>query len=323
MAKAIRFHRPGGPEVLVLEDVEVGYPGPGHALVRHAAIGVNYIDIYHRSGDYALPLPSGLGSEAAGVIESVGEGVGELRPGDRVAYAVPTPGSYAELRILPADRLVRIPDGIGFDTAASMMLKGMTVHYLTHRTFQVKRGDVVLLHAAAGGVGLIACQWLNTLGATVIGTVGSDEKAAQARAHGCHHTVVYTRENFVDRVQEITGGTGVSVVYDSVGRDTVDGSLRCLRPLGMLVLFGASSGTVSEVSVAVLQKGSLFFTRPGLFHYIASRAELESGANALFGMVQGGEVEIEIGARYPLAEAAQCHRDLVGRKTTGSVLLQP
>ncbi len=323
MAKAIRFHRAGGPEVLVLEDVEVAPPAAGDVLVRHAAIGVNYIDTYHRSGAYAVPLPSGLGSEAAGVVESVGYGVRSLKPGDRVAYAVATPGSYAELRSLPADRVVKIPDAVGFETAASMMLKGMTVHYLAHRTFQVKRGDVVLLHAAAGGVGLIACQWLSELGATVIGTVGSEEKASLARAHGCHHTIVYTRENFVERVKEITGGKGVSVVYDSVGKDTFNGSLQCLKNLGMLVLFGASSGAVPEVSVAALQRGSLFFTRPGLFHYIASPADLESGARALIDMVQRGRVKIEIGARYPLAEAAQSHRDLAARKTTGSVILQP
>lgn len=323
MTKAIRFHRPGGPEVLVLEDVEVGPPAPGQALVRHAAIGVNYIDTYQRAGVYALPFPSGLGSEAAGIVESVGEGVRDVKPGDRVAYAVSAPGSYGEVRSLPADRLVRLPAGISFDVAASMMLKGLTVQYLTHRTFAVKRGDTVLLHAAAGGVGLIACQWLNALGATVIGTVGSDEKAALAKAHGCHHTIVYTRENFVERVKTITGGAGVTVVYDSVGRDTIEGSLQCLRLLGTLVLFGASSGPVPQLSVAALQKGSFFFTRPGLFHYIASRADLESGAKALFDMVQSGRVKIKITGRYPLAEAAQCHRDLAARKTSGSLLLLP
>lgn len=323
MTKAIRFHQPGGPEVLQLEEVDIPVPGPGHARVRHTAIGVNFIDIYHRAGIYPLPLPSGLGSEAAGVVEAVGDGVEEVKPGDRVAYAVSTPGSYAQYRNVPADRLVKLPQGIGDEQAASVMLKGLTAHYLIHRTYAVKAGDTVLLHAAAGGVGLIACQWLNALGATVIGTVGSDEKAALARAHGCHHTIVYTSEDFVERVKALTGGKGVQVVYDSVGKDTVDGSLRCLRPLGMLALFGASSGSVSQVSVQALQKGSLFFTRPGLFHYIAARADLDSGAKALFEAVLSGKLKIEISRRYALAEAARCHRDLAGRKTTGSLLLLP
>lgn len=321
--KAIHFQKQGGPEVLAVEDIELGPPEPGHAVVRHAAIGVNYIDIYHRAGIYRVPLPSGLGLEAAGVVEAVGDGVRDLEPGDRVAYAVSAPGSYSEARALPADRLMKLPPGIDSEVAASMMLKGLTVHYLIHRTFAVKRGDSVLLHAAAGGVGLIACQWLNTIGATVIGTVGSDAKAALAKAHGCHHTIVYTRENFVERVKEITGGAGVSVVYDSVGKDTVEGSLQCLRTLGMMVMFGASSGPVPQLNVAALQKDSLFFTRPGLFHYIAERADLEAGARALFEVVQSGKVRIEIGGRYPLAQASQCHRDLEARKTTGSLLLIP
>lgn len=321
--KAIRFHSQGGPEVLVLEDIEAEPAAPGHALVRHEAIGVNYIDTYHRSGTYRVPLPSGLGSEAAGVVESVGEGVTDIKPGDRVAYAVATPGSYSEVRTLPADRLVKLAPGISSDVAASMMLKGLTVHYLIHRTYPVRRGDVVLLHAAAGGVGLIACQWLNAIGATVIGTVGSDEKAALAKAHGCHHAIVYTRENFVERVKEITGGAGVPVVYDSVGKDTAEGSLQCLRLRGMMVLFGASSGPVPQIDISALQKGSLFFTRPGLFHYIAERADLQAGAQALFDMVASGKLKLEIGGRYPLAQAAQCHRDLEARKTTGSLLLIP
>lgn len=323
MTKAIRFNQTGGPEVLQLENVDIPAPGPGQARVRHTAIGVNFIDIYHRSGIYPLPLPSGLGAEAAGVVEAVGEGVGEVQPGDRVAYAVSSPGSYAQYRAVPVDRLVKLPPGVSDEQAASLMLKGLTAHYLIRRTYAVKPGDTVLLHAAAGGVGLIACQWLNALGATVIGTVGSDEKAALARAHGCHHTIVYTREDFVERVKALTGGKGVHVVYDSVGKDTLDGSLRCLRPLGMLALFGASSGSVSQVSVQALQKGSLFFTRPGLFHYIAARGDLDSSAKALFEVVLNGKVKIEIGRRYALGEAAQCHRDLAGRRTTGSLLLLP
>jgi NADPH2:quinone reductase len=323
MMKAIRMHQHGGPEVLRYEDVETPVPQTGEVLVRHAAMGVNYIDTYHRAGAYPVPMPSGLGCEAAGTVESVGSGVNGFAPGDRVAYAVPTPGSYAQMRALPADRLVRIPDAISLDTAASMMLKGLTAQFLFHRTYAVRAGDTVLLHAAAGGVGLIACQWLNALGATVIGTVGSDEKAALAREHGCHHTIVYTRENFVDRVNEITGGKGVPVVYDSVGKDTFDGSVQCLRQRGMMVLFGASSGAVAQVSVAALQKGSHFFTRPGLFHYIASRDDLESGASALFDMVGKGRIRIDVSGRYPLADAAQSHRDLAARRTTGSLLLLP
>ncbi len=323
MMKAIRLHQHGGPEVLSYEDVEIPAPQAGEVLVRHAAIGVNYIDTYHRAGAYPVPLPSGLGCEAAGTVEAVGAAVTGLEPGDRVAYAVPMPGSYALMRALPADRLVKIPDGIAFDTAASMMLKGLTAQFLFHRTYAVQAGDTVLLHAAAGGVGLIACQWLNALGVTVIGTVGSDEKAALARAHGCHHTIVYTRENFVDRVKEITGGEGVPVVYDSVGKDTFDGSIQCLRQRGMMVLFGASSGPVAQVSVASLQKGSHFFTRPGLFHYIASRDDLEAGARALFDMVGKGKIRIDVSGRYALADAAQSHCDLAARKTTGSLLLLP
>ena len=321
--KAIRMHQHGGPEVLRYEDVETPVPQTCEVLVRHAAMGVNYIDTYHRAGAYPVPMPSGLGCEAAGTVESVGSGVNGFAPGDRVAYAVPTPGSYAQMRALPADRLVRIPDAISLDTAASMMLKGLTAQFLFHRTYAVRAGDTVLLHAAAGGVGLIACQWLNALGATVIGTVGSDEKAALAREHGCHHTIVYTRENFVDRVNEITGGKGVPVVYDSVGKDTFDGSVQCLRQRGMMVLFGASSGAVAQVSVAALQKGSHFFTRPGLFHYSASRDDLESGASALFDMVGKGRIRIDVSGRYPLADAAQSHRDLAARRTTGSLLLLP
>jgi NADPH2:quinone reductase len=324
MARTIRFHEKGGPEVLRVEDVPVGEPGPGQARVRHTAIGVNFIDTYHRSGLYPLPLPSGVGSEAAGVVEAVGPGVEVVKPGDRVAYAGGAPGSYAAERVMPADRLVRIPEGVADEQAAAMMLKGMTVQYLVRRTYEVKAGDAVLWQAAAGGVGLIACQWLKALGATVIGTAGSDEKAALARAHGADHVVVYTRESFPEKVRELTGGRGVPVAYDSVGRTTYLGSLDCLRPRGLLVCFGNASGAVPPFDLLLLsQKGSLYVTRPTLASYTATRAELEETAADLFEMVRSGRVKIEIGGRYPLAEAAQAHRDLEARRTTGSVVLLP
>jgi NADPH2:quinone reductase len=324
MARAIRFHKTGGPEVLVLEEVAVGDPGPGQARVRHTAIGVNFLDTYQRSGLYPIALPSGAGNEGAGVVEAVGPGVNSVKVGDRVAYTGAPPGAYAESRLYPADRLVKLPQGISDEQAASIMLKGMTAQYLIHRTYAVKTGDTVLFHAAAGGVGLIACQWLKALGATVIGTVGSDEKAALAKAHGCAHTIVYTRENFVERVKEITGGKGVPVVYDSVGKTTWDGSLDCLRPRGLMVSFGNASGPVPPVNLGVLsQKGSLYVTRPTLVTYIASRAELEDTAKSLFEVVTSGKVKVEITARYKLADAAQAHRDLEGRKTTGSIILVP
>ncbi len=324
MAKAIRFHKTGGPEVLEFEEVDVGDPGAGQARVRHKAIGVNFLDTYQRSGLYPITLPSGTGNEGAGVVEAVGPGVTSVKPGDRVAYTGSPPGSYAEARLFAADRLVKIPEGVSDEQAASMMLKGMTAQYLIHRTYAVKRGDTVLFHAAAGGVGLIACQWLKVLGATVIGTVGSDEKAALAKAHGCDHTIVYTRENFVERVKAITGGKGVPVVYDSVGKTTWEGSLDCLQPRGMMVSFGNSSGAVPPFNAGVLsQKGSLYLTRPTLVTYVASRAELEETAKSLFDVVKSGKVKIEITARYKLAEAARAHRDLEARKTTGSVILVP
>jgi NADPH2:quinone reductase len=324
MAKAIRFHKTGGPEVLVLEEVAVGDPGPGQARVRHTAIGVNFLDTYQRSGLYPIALPSGTGNEGAGVVEAVGPGVGSVKAGDRVAYTGAPPGAYAETRLYAADRLVKLPQGITDEQAASIMLKGMTAQYLIHRTYAVKPGDTVLFHAAAGGVGLIACQWLKAIGATVIGTVGSDQKAALAKAHGCDHTIVYTRENFVERVKEITGGKGVPVVYDSVGKTTWEGSLDCLRPRGLMVSFGNASGPVAPVNLGVLsQKGSLYVTRPTLVTYIASRAELEDTAKSLFDVVKSGKVKVEITARYKLADAAQAHRDLEGRKTTGSIILIP
>ena len=324
MPKAIRIHEHGGPEAMRYEDVTVGDPGPDQARIRQTAIGLNFIDTYHRSGLYKLEMPSGLGSEGAGVVEAVGPGVTWVKAGDRVAYAGGPPGSYAEVRLVPAGRLVKIPDGITDQQAAAMMLKGLTVQYLIRRTYKVKAGETVLFHAAAGGVGLIACQWLNALGVTVIGTVGSDDKAKLARAHGCHHTIVYTRENFVERVKALTGGKGVPVVYDGVGKDTFMDSLDCLSPLGMMVSFGNASGAVTQFNPGILaQKGSLFLTRPTLFNYVAKREELVKAARDLFAVVKSGKVKIAVNQTYPLREAAQAHRDLEGRKTTGSTVLLP
>jgi len=324
MPIAIRFHRTGGPEVLQVEDLPAGAPGPGEVRVRHTAVGVNFIDTYHRTGLYALSLPSGLGSEAAGIVEEAGPGVKHVAPGDRVAYAGGAPGSYCQIRVMPADRLVRLPAGIADRQAAAMMLKGMTVQYLVTRTYPVKAGETVLLHAAAGGVGLIACQWLKALGATVIGTVGTDEKAALARQAGCDHTVVYTREDFVARVREITGGRGVPVVFDPVGKTTFQGSLQCLRPRGLMVSFGNASGAVPPVDLIQLStRGSLYLTRPTLAHYTSTREELEETAGELFRMATSGRIRVEPSATYPLADAARAHRDLEARKTTGSLLLLP
>ena len=325
MPKAIRIHEHGGPEVLRWEEVEVGEPGPGQLRVRHGAVGLNYIDVYHRTGLYPLPsLPWTLGMEGAGQVEAVGEGVTEFKPGDRIAYASPPVGAYAEVRLMPADRVVALPDAIDDRTAAAMMLQGMTAQYLLRRTYRVQPGDAILLHAAAGGVGLIASQWARHLGATVIGTVGSEEKAELARAHGCHHTILYNRENFVERVREITGGQGVVVVYDSVGKDTFMGSLDCLRPLGMMVSFGNASGPVPPFEPAILAaKGSLFFTRPTLMTYTAQRADLLASAAELFEVVSSGAVRIEVRQTYPLAETAHAHRDLEARQTTGSTVLLP
>ena len=324
MAKAIRFHKTGGPEVLQLEEVSVGEPAEGQVRLRQTAIGVNFIDTYHRTGLYPMPLPSGLGSEAAGVVEAVGPGVTGLAAGDRVAYTGGPVGSYAEIRLYPADRLVKIPAGISDQQAASMMLKGMTVQFLIHRTFKVKSGDTVLWHAAAGGVGLIASQWLKALGVNVIATVGSDEKAALAKKAGCAQVINYSTENFTQRVKEITSGKGVPVVYDSVGKSTWEGSLDCLQPRGMMVSFGNASGAVPPVNIGILaQKGSLFLTRPTLVSHIATRADLDETARSLFDVVASGKVKIEVTGSYKLADAAQAHRDLEGRKTTGSVILVP
>ena len=325
MPKAIRIHEYGGPEVLRWEEVDVGDPGPGQLRVRHGAVGLNYIDVYHRTGLYPLPsLPWTLGMEGAGWVEAVGEGVAEFKVGDRVAYASPPVGAYAEVRLIPADRVVALPEAIDDPTAAAMMLQGMTAQYLLRRTYRVQSGDAILLHAAAGGVGLIASQWARHLGATVIGTVGNDEKAELARAHGCHHAIVYTRENFVERVREITGGQGVAVVYDSVGKDTFTGSLDCLRPLGMMVSFGNASGPVPPFEPGILAaKGSLFLTRPTLMTYTAKRVDLVASAAELFEVVASGVVNIEVRQTYPLAEAARAHRDLEARRTTGSTVLLP
>lgn len=321
MIMAIRIHETGGPEVLRWEEADVGRPGPGEARLRHTAVGLNFIDTYHRAGLYPLALPAVLGSEGAGVVEEVGPGVTEVKPGDRVAYAGAI-GAYSQARLIRADRLVALPAEIGDRAAAAMMLKGMTAQYLLRRTCPVEAADTVLIHAAAGGVGLIACQWARHLGATVIGTVSTEAKATLAREHGCDYPIVTSRESFVARVREITGGRGVRVVYDSVGKDTFEGSLDCLQPLGMMVSYGNSSGPVPAFSPLVLSaKGSLFLTRPTLMTYTAHREDLLATAAELFEMVRSGAVRVEIRQTYPLAEAAQAHRDLEARRTTGSTVL--
>lgn len=305
-------------------DVDVGDPGPGEARMRHAACGLNYIDVYFRNGTYPQPLPAGLGMEGAGVVEAVGEGVSHIKPGDRVAYAGRPTGAYSEVRVMPAAILVKLPDSIDFDTAAAMMLQGLTVQYLFRRTFPLRGGETILFHAAAGGVGLIACQWAKALGVIVIGTVGSDDKAALAKAHGCTYTINYNKENFVERVKELTGGKGVPVVYDSIGKDTFAGSLDCLAPLGMMVSYGSASGSVPPFTLNELaSRGSLFITRPTLFTYTAERDDLEVMASELFGMVENGKIKIDINQRYALKDVAQAHIDLESRKTTGSTILIP
>lgn len=321
MPHAIRIHKPGGPEVLSWEEIAVGDPGPGEIRVRHTAVGLNYIDTYHRSGLYKLEYPAVIGMEGAGVVEAVGEGVTQLRPGDRIAYGTSL-GAYAEVRLMPAEKAIKLPDSIDDRTAAAMMLQGMTVEYLVRRTYKVQPGDTVLLHAAAGGIGLIASQWLNHLGATVIGTVGSEEKAEIARAHGCHHVINYRTQDFVAEVKRITGGEGVPVVYDGVGKDTFLPSLDCLRPRGLMVSFGNASGPVPPFDILTLSaKGSLFLTRPTPNTYTATRADLEESANSLMNVVASGAVKIEVNQTYPLREAAQAHRDLESRRTTGSTVL--
>jgi NADPH2:quinone reductase len=322
MPHVIRIYEHGGPEVMRWEDVELGPPGPGEARIRHTAVGLNYTDVYSRSGLYPAPLPTGLGNEAAGVVEAVGAGVTDLKPGDRVAYGNAPIGSYAEARLVPVDRLLKLPDAISDTTAAAMMLKGLTVQYLIRQTYKVKRGDTIVCHAAAGGVGLILCQWAKHLGATVIGTVSSDDKAALAKAHGCDHPIVYTREDFSKRVFEITSGQKVAVVYDSIGKDTFVQSLDCIAPLGLMVSFGNASGPVENVSLGILAaKGSLYLTRPTLNTYGAKRESLVAMANDLFDVVLTGAVKIEVNQTYPLKDAARAHRDLEARKTTGSTVL--
>ncbi len=325
MTKAIRIHAPGGPEALSYDDIELAAPGEGEVQLRQTAIGLNYIDVYHRTGLYPVPaLPAVIGLEGAGVVEALGPGVTELAVGDRVAYANPPLGAYAQARNMPAERLIKIPDGISDEQAAAIMLQGMTVEYLIRRTYNVKAGDTVLFHAAAGGVGLMACQWLNHLGATVIGTVGSEEKAELAKANGCHHTILYNKEDIAARVREITDGAGVPVVFDSVGKDTFDASINSLSPLGLFVTFGNASGPLAPVDPGMLAaKGSLFMTRPTLMTYTAKREDMVKSAQDLFEVVLSGAVKIAINQRYPLAEAAQAHRDLEARKTTGSTILLP
>ena len=324
MPNAIRFHKNGGPEVMQWESVEAGQPGPGEARVRHTAIGVNYIDTYHRSGLYKLALPSGLGTEGAGIVEAVGPGVTDVRSGDRVAYSGGPLGAYSEVRVMPADRLVKLPDGVSEQLAATLMLKGLTVQYLLRQTFPLKGGETILFHAAAGGIGLIACQWARALGVTMIGTVGSDEKAALAKANGCTHTIVYTRENFVERVKQLTGGKGVPVVYDGVGKDTFPASLDCLSPRGMFVSFGNASGPIAAFDILLLsQKGSLYATRPTLATYTASRAAMLKMSEEMFSLVLGSKLANEPRQIYALKDAAQAHRDLESRKTTGATILLP
>jgi NADPH:quinone reductase len=324
MTHAIRIHQTGGPDVLRWEEVDLPAPAAGEATVRHHAVGLNFIDTYHRTGLYPLPLPAGIGLEGAGVVEAVGEGVTEVKVGDRVAYAGGPVGAYAEARNIPAHRLLLLPDAIDFRTAAAMMLQGLTTAYLLRRTYRVQPGDAVLIHAAAGGVGLIACQWAKALGAMVIGTVGSDAKAALARAHGCDHVINYSSENFTARVREITGGEGVPVVYDGVGKDTFMGSLDSLRPLGMMVAYGNASGPVPPMDLLLLsQKGSLFVTRPTLMSYTAKRADLVALGSELFDVVAAGKVRIEVNQSYALKDARQAHLDLEARQTTGSTILLP
>jgi NADPH:quinone reductase len=322
--RAIRFNRTGGPEVLTWEEVSLGSPAAGQVSIKHTAVGLNFIDTYHRTGLYPVQLPSGIGLEAAGVVEAVGEGVTEFAVGDHIAYGTGPIGAYSEARNIAADKIVKIPEGIEDRTAAAIMLKGLTAQYLLRRTYRVKAGDTILVHAAAGGVGLLLCQWAKHLGATVIGTVGSTAKGELARAHGCDHTVLYRVTDVAKRVRELTGGAGVPVVYDGVGKDTFAASLDCLAPLGMMVSFGNASGAVGSFDPLILsQKGSLFFTRPTLMHYTAKREDLLAMAAELFDVVKSGAVKVEVNQTYRLFDAAHAHRDLESRKTTGSSVMTP
>jgi NADPH2:quinone reductase len=323
MAQAIQIQRPGGAEVLKLETITLPEPQSGEVLIRQTAIGVNFIDVYHRTGFYKLPLPAGIGLEGAGVVEKTGPGA-TLTAGDRVAYCGGPVGSYATHRVMAEKHLVKLPDNVSDETAAALMLKGMTAHYLLRRTFRVQKGDWILFHAAAGGVGLIACQWAKHLGATVIGTVSSEEKAALAKAHGCDYPIVYTKENFVSRVKELTEGRGVDAVYDSVGKTTFMDSLDCLKTFGMMVSFGQASGPAPAIEPTLLaQKGSLYLTRPSLMHYIMDVEVYRTGAKELFDLAMQGAFDVRIGARYKLADAAKAHADLESRKTTGALILLP
>jgi NADPH2:quinone reductase len=322
--KAIRFHQPGGPEVMKYEDVELAAPGAGEVRVRHTAVGLNYIDTYHRSGAYPLPLPSGIGLEAAGVVEEVGSGVTNLKAGDRVAYGAGPIGAYSQARNMPANRLSKLPDNIGDQTAAAMMLKGMTVRYLLRETFKVEKGQTILFHAVAGGVGLIAVQWAKHLGVRVIGTAGSPEKAELAKSFGCDEVIDYTKEDVAKRVRDLTDGKGVPVVYDGVGQATLMASLDSLSPRGLLVSFGAASGPVKDFDTGILAaKGSLYLTRPTLMTYVAGDEALQANTADLFDVVGSGAVKIEVNQTYALADAVQAHKDLEGRKTTGSTVLLP
>ncbi|MCM5677988.1 quinone oxidoreductase [Schlegelella sp. S2-27] len=327
MSIAIQIRRTGGPEVIEVAEVRVGDPGAGEIRIRHQACGINFIDVYHRNGLYALPLPLTLGMEGAGVVEAVGEGVTHLKPGDRAAYASQPPGAYSEVRVMPAKCVVKLPDAISFEEGAAMMLKGLTVQYLLRKTQPqggLQPGDFILFHAAAGGVGLIACQWARAMGVQLIGTAGSDEKCALALEHGASHVINYQRENFVERVKQITGGRGVKAVYDAVGKDTWDGSLDCLQPFGLMASYGNASGPVAPVALATLgAKGSLYVTRPTIFTHIATREATQAMADDLFGMVTSGKVKIRVDQRYALKDAAQAHVDLESRRTTGSSVLVP
>jgi NADPH2:quinone reductase len=323
MAQVIRLHETGGPEVLKLEDADVGEPGPGQARVRHTYVAVNFIDIYFRTGRYPLPKPNGLGSDAVGVVEAVGPGVTDIRVGDRVGYLVGPQGAYSQVRVMPAEVLIPLPEGVSDRTASTLMMKGMTVQYLFRQVFPLHGGETILYHAAAGGVGLIACQWAKAMGVTMIGTVSSDEKAEVARANGCAHTIVTSRENIAERVREITDGKGVPVVYDSVGKDTLEASLDSLRPRGVLVSNGTTSGPVVVDSMMLATKGSLWMTRPAMMHYIMPRSHMLTMADELFGHVRAGAIVSEPKQVFALADAAEAHRALESRKTVGATVLVP